>query len=178
DHFALLAIGLLAKSLEHSFVDGTDINARADVMLGASAAGMAFGTAGTALAHAIQYPLGADTHTAHGLGVACLLPYVMTYNRAVAMPELAAIGRAMGVIGTSDAELADAAIARVAELFAAIGIPANLNDLGMDQARIDWTATQALTIGRLIDNNPRPIDAAGMNRLVHAAFAGDRSLAL
>ena len=178
DHFALLAIGLLAKSLERSFLDGSDINARADVMLGASAAGMAFGTAGTALAHAIQYPLGADTHTAHGLGVACLLPYVMTYNRAVGMLELAAIGRAMGVAGNSDAELADAAISRVAELFAAIGIPADLNALGMDEARIDWTATQALTIGRLVDNNPRPIDAAGMNRLVHAAFAGDRALAL
>ena len=177
DHFALMAIGLLAKSLETACRDGSDIAARADVMLGASAAGMAFGTAGTAAAHAIQYPLGADTHTAHGLGVACLLPYVMTYNRSVGIAELAAIGRAMGISAGSEDELADAAIERVAELFNAIGIPANLEQLGMQADRIEWTATQALSIGRLIDNNPRPIDAAAMNRLVRAAYSGDRALA-
>lgn len=177
DHFALMAISLLAKSLETACRDGGDIAARADVMLGASAAGMAFGTAGTAAAHAIQYPLGADTHTAHGLGVACLLPYVMTYNRSVAVAELAAIGRAMGVSAGSEAELADAAIDRVANLFAAIGIPTNLEALGMQVDRIEWTVTQALTIARLIDNNPRPIDASAMNRLVRAAFTGDRALA-
>ena len=177
DHFALLAIGLLAKSLERACRDGSDIEARADVMLGASAAGMAFGTAGTAAAHAIQYPIGADTHTPHGLGVACLLPYVMTYNRSAALADIAAIGRAMGAQGNSDADLADAAITRIADLFAAISIPANLQDLGLQADRIDWVATQALTIGRLVDNNPRPIDAAAMNRLVRAAFTGDRALA-
>jgi len=177
DHFALMAIGLLAKSLETACRDGNDLAARADVMLGASAAGMAFGTAGTAAAHAIQYPLGADTHTAHGLGVACLLPYVMTYNRAVSMTELAAVGRAMGVPEGGEAAMADAAIERVADLFAAIGIPADLAALGMQAGRIEWTVAQALTIARLIDNNPRPIDASAMTRLVRAAFSGDRALA-
>lgn len=178
DHFALMAIGLLAKSLERAYRDGSDMEARADVMLGASAAGMAFGTAGTALAHAIQYPIGADTHTAHGLGVAALLPYVMTYNRQVSVPELAAIGRAMNVTGSTESELADAAILAVADLFRSIGIPANLRDLGMSEDKIEWTATQSLTIGRLVDNNPRPIDAAAMSRLVRAAFVGDRTLAV
>lgn len=75
DHFALLAIRLLGRSLERACHDGADEEARADVMLAALAAGCAFGTAGTAAAHAIQYPVGALTHTAHGLGVATLLPY-------------------------------------------------------------------------------------------------------
>lgn len=178
DHFALLAIGLLSRSLERAFRDGNDMDARADVMLGASAAGMAFGTAGTALAHAIQYPIGADTHTAHGLGVAVLMPFVMTYNRPVTLPELADIGRAMGATGADDDALADAAIAQVAALFAAIGIPANLQALGMAEDKIEWTASQSLTIGRLIDNNPRPIDAAAMSKLVRAAYIGDRTLAV
>lgn len=178
DHFALMAVTLLSNSLERACRDGSDMDARADVMLGATAAGMAFGTAGTALAHAIQYPIGADTHTAHGLGVATLLPFVMTYNRAAALPELAVIGRIMGVAGDNENDLADAAIARVAELFANIGIPANLADLGMAEDKIEWTANQSLTIGRLIDNNPRKIDAAAMSRLVRAAFVGDRTLAV
>ena len=63
DHFARLAIRLLGRSLERACRDGSDEAARADVMMGALAAGCAFGTAGTAAAHAIQYPAGALTHT-------------------------------------------------------------------------------------------------------------------
>ena len=61
DHFALLAIRLLGRSLVRAYSDGTDEDARADVMMGALAAGCAFGTAGTAAAHAVQYPVGALT---------------------------------------------------------------------------------------------------------------------
>ncbi|MBU1305282.1 MAG: iron-containing alcohol dehydrogenase, partial [Alphaproteobacteria bacterium] len=99
DHFALMAIRLLGQSLETAVKDGGNAAARADVMLAAMAAGCAFGTAGTAAAHAIQYPVGAITHTAHGLGVACVLPYVMTYNRAACLPEMAAVGTALGLAG-------------------------------------------------------------------------------
>ena len=53
DHFALYAIRLLGRSLEKAVSDGADEDARADVMMGALAAGCAFGTAGTAAAHAI-----------------------------------------------------------------------------------------------------------------------------
>jgi alcohol dehydrogenase len=45
DHFALLAVRLLARSLRRAVEDGTDLDARADVMMGAMAAGCAFGAA-------------------------------------------------------------------------------------------------------------------------------------
>ena len=54
DHFALLAIRLLHRSLERAYLDGSDEAARADVMMGAMAAGCAFGTAGPAAAHAVH----------------------------------------------------------------------------------------------------------------------------
>ena len=84
-------------------------------MLGATAGGFALGTAGTAAAHAIQYPVGALTHTPHGVGVGALLPYVMEFNRPARVPELAAVAVAMGASPrTASAEdLADEAIDRV-----------------------------------------------------------------
>jgi alcohol dehydrogenase class IV len=172
DHFALLAIELLGRSLERAYREPGDIDARSDVMMGALCAGMSFGTAGTAAAHAIQYPIGTLTHTAHGLGVACMLPYVMTYNRSHASAELAAVGRALGATAMDEAALADAAIERVRSLFERIGIPVTLKLLGLEEAKLSWTGEQALTIGRLIDNNPRPLDAAAMERLLGAAFTG------
>ena len=178
DQFALYAIRLLGRSLEKAVADGGDAQARADVMMGALAAGCAFGTAGTAAAHAVQYPAGALTDTAHGMGVAAMLPYVMSYNRPAAASALAEVGAALGLPATGNTdERADAAIREVARLFAAIGIAPTLAALGLAADQLDWTAEQAIGIQRLIKNNPRPIDAPGMRRLVQAAYDGDLAAA-
>jgi len=178
DHFALLAIRLLGRSLEKAYRDGSDEHARADVMMGAMAAGCAFGTAGTAAAHAVQYPVGALTHTPHGLGVATMLPYVMTYNLPAAAAEIAEVGVALGLSrqrGDDADALAHATIREVRRLFGAIGITPTLAELGLPEDKIDWTAEQALGIDRLIKNNPRPFDLAQMRRLVRGAYDGDMS---
>lgn len=167
DHFALRAIALLSEGLEVACSNGADAEARGKVMLGATLAGLAFGVAGTAAAHAIQYPVGALTHTAHGTGVACLMPYVMTWNAPAIRPELAEIADAMGL------PAADTVIPSLAGLFRRIGIPATLQELGLPADRIDWVAEQSLGIARLMQNNPRPMTGQDMRRLLHAAFTGD-----
>ena len=178
DQFALYAIRLLGRSLEKAVADGSDEAARADVMMGALAAGCAFGTAGTAAAHAVQYPAGALTDTAHGLGVATMLPYVMSYNRRVSASAFAEVGEALGLASTGSIdEQADAAIREVSRLFAAIGITLTLAALGLTADQIDWTCEQAIGIQRLVKNNPRAIDLAGMHQLVQAAFDGDLAAA-
>ena len=179
DVFALRAITLIGRSLEKAYTDGTDRQARADLMQGALAAGCAFGTAGTSLAHAVQYPIGALTHTAHGIGVAAILPYAMSYNRVTATVEMAEVAIALGSdrVRHTTEELSHIAIRDVARLFAAIGIPADLNALGLPEDRIDWTAESAVGIGRLIKNNPRPIDLDGMRRFLGAAHRGDLAAA-
>ena len=77
DLFATEAIRLIAKALPVAVAEGTNVQARSDMLYGSLLAGLAFGSAGTSAAHAIQYPIGALTHTAHGLGVAALMPYCM-----------------------------------------------------------------------------------------------------
>ncbi|RCS22532.1 iron-containing alcohol dehydrogenase [Phyllobacterium salinisoli] len=169
DHFALTAITLLWQGLEQACTNGADSEAREKVMLGATLAGLAFGVAGTAAAHAIQYPVGALTHTAHGLGVACLMPYVMTWNAPVIRGELAEIAQAARLGG------ADEVIPALSLLFERIGIPTTLRNLGLAEDRIDWVAEQSLGIARLIQNNPRPLNAHEMRNLVAAAHSGDLS---
>jgi alcohol dehydrogenase len=171
DHFALRAIALLWQGLERACNNGADADARGKVMLGATLAGLAFGVAGTAAAHAIQYPIGALTHTAHGTGVACMMPYVMAWNAPVIGPELAEIAEAIGLAGP------DQVIPELASLFRRIGIPSTLHDLGLPADKIDWVADQALGIARLMQNNPRPITPADMCRLLSAAFTGDLGFA-
>lgn len=170
DHFALRAISLLWQGLEAAYKDGSNTRAREKVMMGATFAGLAFGVAGTAAAHAIQYPVGALTHTAHGAGVACLMPYVMRWNAPQISGELAEIAGATGLDG------ADEVIPAVAALFSRLGIAPTLRELGLEEDRLDWVAEQSCGIARLVQNNPRPLPLPDMRRLIAAAYSGDASL--
>ncbi|HLT98566.1 MAG TPA: iron-containing alcohol dehydrogenase [Burkholderiaceae bacterium] len=169
DHFALTAISLLWQGLETACADGSNLTARSQVMQGATFAGMAFGVAGTAAAHAIQYPVGALTHTAHGAGVASLMPWVMRWNEPAIQNELQQMAGAMRL------ESKDEVIPAVAGLFARIGIPPTLAALGLTEDRLGWVAEQSCGIERLVLNNPRPLKHDTMLALVKAAYFGDAS---
>jgi len=179
DQAALSAITAISGSLEAAVADGSDREARAQLMLGATLAGLAFGTAGTAAAHAIQYPLGAATGTAHGAGVAALLPYVMDFNRPACQDEFAAIARIFGatpahsIDSPADKAIAAAeAVRQVRALFNTIGIPRSLADMGLAEDRRDWVVDQAMQIERLLLNNPRPLQRDDVAGIVDAAFYG------
>ncbi len=173
DLHALAAIGLLAKHLPQAVAHGDDAEARAGVMMAALHAGLAFGTAGTAAAHAIQYPVGALTHTAHAVGVAVLMPYVMAFNRPACRAEFAQIARAMGVSGQDDNALADAAIVAVRDLFDRIGLPATLKDLGVSADDLAHVASQSMLAARLVHNNPRTLDESSLALIARSAHQGD-----
>ena len=183
DMHALAAITLIGKHLRTAVANGSDREARAGVMMAALHAGLAFGTAGTAGAHAIQYPVGALTKTAHGIGVAVLMPYVMAFNRPACTSEFAQIARALGATGAigairgDEAALADAAIEAVRSLFASIGIPATLKDLGLSDADLGCIAGRSMLAARLVNNNPRPLDEASMALIARAAHEGSSALA-
>ena len=174
DMFGLLAIKHIFKSLPAAYRDGRDLAARESLMLASLAAGCAFGTAGTAAAHAIQYPVGNETHTPHGVGVALLLPYVMEFNRPACVPEFAEIGRAIGLEG-SDETISHKLIDEVASLLQSVGIPRTLRELGLPQDKQEMTATNAIAATRLVNNNPRKLDLASMRAITNAAFSGDRA---
>jgi alcohol dehydrogenase class IV len=178
DGFAVAAIGNIGRSLARAVQNGSDRAARADVMLGALQAGMAFGTAGTSVCHAVQYPVGALTHTPHGLGVALMLPYALAFNRDHALEDIAAIGHLLGFAQDEDdhARAADACITGVTALLETIALPKTLAEIGVKPGDLPWIAEQALAANRLIKNNPRPVDRAGMDLLIAAAFAGDVSM--
>ena len=174
DTFDLLAIKNIFKALPTAVKDGKNIEAREHMMLASLAAGCAFGAAGTAAAHAIQYPVGNETHTPHGVGVALLLPYVMEFNRPNCVAAFAEIARAIGLTGT-DEELSRKLIDEVAKLLKTIGIPVSLKDLGLPEDKQDWTAESAIGAARLVNNNPRKLDVDAMKAITRAAFSGDRA---
>lgn len=176
DHHGLEAVRLIAGALPAALKDGGNIDLRARLMYGALLAGHAFANAGNAAAHALQYPIGALTHTAHGLGVAVLMPYVMQFNLQARAADFARIAEAMGAAkpGDDTETAAHSAIDAVSRLFAEVGVPATLTELGFGEDQIDWAAEQAMSATRLIANNPVPLGVENMAAILRAACRGDR----
>ena len=177
DHFAKLALAEIWNSLRRACCNGSDTEAREHLMLGALMAGCAFGVSGASAAHTIQYPVGALTHTAHGDGVGTLLPYVMQYNRPACAPAFAELARTVG-LGSGDEDsdaLAQAFVDGVAGLLTDVGIPGSLQELGLNAEDLDAVAEGSLSAARLITNNPRPLDLGSLQRIVQAAYVGDRT---
>jgi alcohol dehydrogenase class IV len=178
DSLVLDGIRLVGRSLATAYKDPGNTEARGDMMLAALYGGIVLSNAGTAAAHAIQYPVGALTHTPHGVGVGLLLPYVVRHNFSAIMPQLAQIAEALGR-DTKGMDLRTSAIAGVEaidEIIAAIELPPTLEELGVKESDLARIATLSLNSKRLIDNNPVPLDLDAVSSIVQAAFSGDRTI--
>jgi len=177
DLYCRQGLALVNTSFARVVKNPADLSARTDTMMAAFNAGMAINTAGTAGAHAIQSPIGALTHTPHGLGVGALLPYVMRYNLPARVEEFAQIAQILGVAepGASLEAQAHAGVTRVDELLEILGCPLNLKDLGLVPAQFDFVAGQAMLATRLTANNPRELSHDSVVAILQRGYDDDRS---
>jgi alcohol dehydrogenase class IV len=163
DTLALTAARHIVRNLAPAVEDGSDLEARTGMLYGALLAGIAFGNSGVSAAHALQFAVGAATHTSHGLGTGLLLPYVMEYNRPARPDEIAELSALMG----------GDAVAQVHALGLRIGLPASLAEIGIARGDLRAMADTAVGIKRLVDNNPRPLDVQGLEAILDAAWHGE-----
>jgi alcohol dehydrogenase len=158
DMFALEGIRLISSSLKRAVDNGTDIEARANLSLGSLYGGICLGPVNTAAVHALSYPLGGKYHIAHGLSNALLLPHVMEFNLAEMPERYANIADALGIRdATSKLECAQRGIDKVKELLRECGISTRLSELNIPHDRFEEMTLSALTVTRLLKNNPRKL---------------------
>jgi len=157
DMYALEAIDLITANLGKAYANGGNIEARSAMLLGSLLAGKALATAGVGLVHAMAYPLGGMHKVPHGLANAVLLPYVMAYNLIGAPERFSTLAEMFGVdvSGMTLREAAEAAVEAVWRLNDDVGIPKNLQELGIPREDIPEMAKIALTVARPVANNPR-----------------------
>ncbi len=167
DLYGLEAIRLIARSLRRAHDDGRDLQARADMLLGAFYGGACIATSSTTAVHALAYPLGGKYRIPHGLSNAILLPFVMEFNLEGSEPRFAAMARAMGlkVDGMADRAAGERFIAELVDLNADLGIKSTLRDKGVAEADLDGLVEGAAKVTRLLDNNPRPMSRSDMRTI-------------
>lgn len=174
DIFALAATRQIGRFLERAWRDGADREARAQVMIGALHAGIAFSNASVALVHGMSRPIGAYFHVPHGIANAMLLPAVLAYSLPAAPARYAALARAVSLpAADDDDETAARALAEwVADLARRLEVP-SLSGYGLDPGRLRELAPRmahdALASGSPA-NNPRVPSHAEIVDLYAAAL--------
>ena len=130
DMFHLEAIRLISENLRGAVQNTPE--GREVMALGQYIAGMGFSNVGLGIVHSMDHGLSALYDTPHGVACVIILPTVLAYNKSVAGSRYRAVGKAMGVESMdamSEAEAADATIAAVKNLSAAVGIPTDLKGI-------------------------------------------------
>lgn len=163
------AIALIAGALVTAYEDGGDLAARRDMHYASLMAGIALANARLGAVHGMAHPIGCRHHLPHGLVCALLLPYVMEWNLPVAAGRYAEVAALMGVdtAGMNTEMAAAAAIGRVREMLAAIGIPAKLAQAGA--TGIDYETIAAESMSASMKHNPRPMEQADVVALLKEA---------
>ena len=139
------AVKLIHDNILVAVEDGSNLEARQNMQLGAFYAGRAFTRGCVGYVHAIGHTLGGLYGVAHGLAMAVLLPHVMRAFGAAAHRRLADLADVCGISGANDAEKANNFIHWIEDTNAKMGLPSNFNviqDKDIDQM-ITWAMKEA-----------------------------------
>ncbi|MER9152770.1 iron-containing alcohol dehydrogenase [Mesorhizobium opportunistum] len=135
---ALEGMRLVKEYLPRAYKDGTDIEARTNMMSAAAMGAVAF-QKGLGAIHALSHPIGAVYNTHHGMTNAVVMPMVLKFNRSAIEEK---IDRAAAYLGISGGF--DGFYDYVLSLRAQLGVPENLTAFGVGSDRIDELAAMAI----------------------------------
>jgi alcohol dehydrogenase class IV len=167
DMYAMEGIRLIGRFLARAIVDGSDIEARAGLLLASLYGGFCLGPVNTTAGHAVAYPLGTRHHIAHGAANALIFPHMLAFNFAAVPERTRALLAALGLDAGSEAkDVFDAAYRYCASL----GCEMCLSRFGVSREDFAAMAAEAHAIRRLLDNNPRDISRDEIQAIYEAAY--------
>lgn len=165
------AMTLIARSLRKAVADGSDVEARGDMLLASTIAAMAFNSTRLGLVHAFAMPLGAKFGIPHGLVNAIMLPEVMRFNHLANPRKFARIAEIFGekTAGLSVEEAAALSVSAIEKLKLDVGITAKLSNFGVTEGRFDEIVDEAMLSGN-VPVNPRQPTHDDMKALLRAEW--------
>ena len=175
--YGTAAIKLIAENLETATVNGKNREARFNMALASTMAGIAFSNSMVGAVHAIGHALGGVCHVPHAVAMTILLPHVMRYNLshsageyAALLPWLVGMDAAMATPAEQRADAAiDAIVSLGRKLNTACGLPLTLSEAGVSKDAFAKVAEFAVNDGALIVN-PRAATEAQVIEILNAAF--------
>ena len=172
---AVEALKLLGGSIEKAVFEGSNIEARGNMLLGAMLAGKSFANSPVAAVHALAYPIGGTFHVSHGLSNSLVLPYVLRFNSVDNKATKDYSELAPFLFPDIDTSKGSQAICkefidRLENLSKKLGLPQKLREVNIPKEACKKMASDAMKQTRLLVNNPREVTENDALNIYEAAW--------
>ena len=175
---AIEALKLLGGSIETAVNNGSNVEARGNMLIGSMLAGKAFANAPVAAVHALAYPIGGIFHIPHGLSNALVLPHVLRFNciNAKASQDYAELAPHVfpefkhEMQNNGGQIISKKFIDKMQGLSDRLGLPQRLRDVDIPQSACEEMAREAMKQTRLLVNNPREVTEADALHIYQSAW--------
>lgn len=167
--FSRQAWQLLARGFPRVVAKPDDLDARAQMLLGAHLAGAAIENSMLGAAHALANPLSAHFDVTHGVAIAVMLPHVIRYNGESNAKLYGDLAVDAGLCNAGDPRAAAIVAEHLANLARTAGLPVRLTDCGVSASAIPPMAAEAAQqwTGKF---NPRAVDEPSLRQLYEGAM--------
>jgi alcohol dehydrogenase class IV len=172
DMLAREALRLMSSNIAEAVHNGSNLEARSNMLLGAMMAGQSFANSPVAAVHALAYPLGGHFHIPHGLSNSLVLPHVLRFNAPAASSLYAQLlGDIGGGSGGGSAEQKTGQfIERIVSLIEDVNLPVTLREMKISENELPMLAEDAMLQQRLLVNNPRDVSESDALAIYQAAY--------
>lgn len=171
DACALQAMKLINDHLRTAVSDGSNIDARGNMVIASFLAGASLLNCGVSVVHGIAQSIGGIAHVPHGLANALILPYAMEINYVGNLEKFKNIAICLGerVDGLSQRDAAKRAVNAIINLENDIGIPRKLSEAGVSREMFPQIIEDTMKY-RLLAINPVKITRKHVEDILEAAY--------
>ena len=166
DGIAIEGMRLIKKSLLKAVKDGSDLDARSDLLAAASMGSTAF-QKGLGAIHSLSHPLNAQFNLHHGLSNAIFMPYVLRFNKKNIEEKIISICDYLNLSKSFDAFLE-----WILELRKQLNIPHKLSDvIETNKMNLDDLSKMALD-DPSTSSNPKKLTINDMKVMYEHSISG------
>jgi alcohol dehydrogenase class IV len=172
DVLAIEAIQLIARNLPVAYLKGNNIEARFNMSLAATMAGLCVAR-GLTILHGLSVFLGAKYHLPHGVAIAIMLPHVMSYTITGNPKKYAYIAQAMGedIENHPLHEAGAKSISAIKRLLTLLNISIKLRDYGASSEDLPDLVEAAMKLpARHFENTPGDLTQEDIRNIYLEAF--------
>ena len=180
DIWASQAIQMIARHLVRVVEDSSDDEARGEVLLAATYAGIGFGNGGVHLAHGMSYPVSGMVHDyvpegyppeypliPHGMAVVLNAPAVFRFTAPANPEQHLYAAKLMGkdISGVSPDDAGEVLASAIIEIMRKVEMPNGLSAVGYGPDDVDKLVEGTLPQHRVTKLSPRPASAEDLKQL-------------
>jgi alcohol dehydrogenase len=141
DALAMEAIKKILNALPRVLQNPQDAEGRADLLVAANLAGIAFHHAMVGVVHAVAHAVGATLHAHHGEACAVFLPFGLEYNFETSLSQIVSLAEVFGVVFERDETITAHKVINALRSFLKrvhdlSGIPLSYREMGMREEHL------------------------------------------